>query len=97
MKTKDKLRLGLQHKGWTQKRLARVADMPEKTVSQLFNGRKRLIPLTAVKLGAALDLNAAELLKGQAVEELDLFLGKNSWLVEDVQRRAARLCPREDK
>ena len=91
MRVHEKLRIALGELGWTQARLAKVADMPQQSVSELLRGKKRLIPLTAVKLGAALGLEPMDLLKQQVEWELNDFEAEYRWLAADVRARRARL------
>lgn len=78
--------------GWTQKKLAWVADMPQQSVSELLRGRKRLVPLTAIKLGAALGFDPMAMLMMQAGQELDQFDEANPGLADKVKERRDRLA-----
>ena len=60
----------LRERGWSQRALAMVLGLSEKTVSSFMNGRTKISNELALQLQAALSLNAANLLKLQASYEL---------------------------
>jgi HTH-type transcriptional regulator/antitoxin HigA len=60
----------LRERGWSQRALAMVLGLSEKTVSSFMNCRSKISNELALQLQAALSLNAADLLKLQASYEL---------------------------
>ncbi len=60
----------LHERGWSQRTLAMVLNLSEKTVSSFMNGRTKISNELALQLQAALSVNADELLKLQASFEL---------------------------
>ena len=60
----------LRERGWSQRALAMVLGLSEKTVSSFMNGRTKISNELALQLQAALSLDAADLLRLQASSEL---------------------------
>lgn len=83
----DILKDALRIKEWTQKQLAEMTDIPEKSMSMLATGKKRLTPATAAKVGAALDLEPLDLLVAQADRELHLHERANPGQAETIRGR----------
>jgi len=52
------LRRELEARGWTQKDLAHIMDLPEQTISQIVRGRKRVTPEMALELASAFGTSA---------------------------------------
>jgi HTH-type transcriptional regulator / antitoxin HigA len=60
----------LQARGWTQRVLAKILELPETTVSNIMNGKKPITTGIALRLHAALGVDADELLRLQTAYEL---------------------------
>jgi len=60
----------LRERGWSQRALAMVLGLSEKTVSSFMNGRTKISNELALQLQAALSIDAMDLLKLQASYEL---------------------------
>jgi HTH-type transcriptional regulator / antitoxin HigA len=60
----------LRERGWSQRALAMVLGVSEKTVSSFMNGRTKISNELALQLNAALSLDPGDLLKLQASYEL---------------------------
>lgn len=52
------IRRELEARGWTQKDLADIMGRPEQAISEIVNGRKRIIPETALQLAEAFGTSA---------------------------------------
>ena len=52
------IRRELEARGWTQKDLADIMGRPEQAISEIVNGRKRLISETALQLAEAFGTSA---------------------------------------
>jgi HTH-type transcriptional regulator / antitoxin HigA len=52
------LELELEARGWTQSQLAMVLGRPKQMVNEIINAKKRITPITALELAAALDIPA---------------------------------------
>ena len=48
----------LEARGWTQSQLAMVLGRPKQMVNEIINAKKRITPVTALELAAALDIPA---------------------------------------
>lgn len=48
----------LEERGWTQDDLAKILDKPLPTMNQILNGKRAVIPDTALRLAAAFDTSA---------------------------------------
>ena len=81
------MRAALEELGCTQKELAERAGIPRQSVSELLNGKKKLVPRTAVKMGLALGLDPFELVREQADAELLRYLGENPGLWARLELR----------
>jgi HTH-type transcriptional regulator / antitoxin HigA len=60
----------LQARGWTQRVLAKILDLPETTVSNIMNGKKPITTGVALHLHAVLGIDVEELLRLQTAYEL---------------------------
>lgn len=47
------LRRELEARGWTQKEFSQMIDLSEKAISAIVNGKKQIMPETALKFAAA--------------------------------------------
>ena len=89
MRVGDKIRAALLEVGWTQRRLSEITLIPERSVSEILNNKRRVIPMTAIKLCAVLPgLRPAYLLKLQAEWDLMDFEIENPSLADEVRSRA---------
>lgn len=52
------LRRELEARGWTQKEFSEMIELSEKAVSAIVNGKKQIMPETALKFAAALNTSA---------------------------------------
>lgn len=52
------IRRELVARGWTQKDLAEIMHRPEKTISLIVNGKKKILPKTAIELGEVFGTSA---------------------------------------
>lgn len=73
-RVRTKMRLLLRRRGLTQKELARRMGRPEKTLSEIANGKCAVTPATAFALQEHLYLPARRWLVLQAEDDLDRFL-----------------------
>ena len=54
----DYLRDELEERGWTEKEFAEILGRPVQTISEILNGRKQIVPDTALAIGEALSTSA---------------------------------------
>ena len=54
----DYLRDELEERGWTEKEFAEILGRPAQTISEILNGRKQIVPDTALAIGEALNTSA---------------------------------------
>lgn len=81
------LRDELEERGWTEKEFAEILGRPVQAVSEILNGRKQIVPETALALGEALGTSAELWINLQAA--FDLHSAKSTRpAVTDVTRRA---------
>ena len=66
MKRLTRLKLEVLRKGWTQRKLARVADIHEATVSLICNGRLNPDPVQRARIAEAIELPEQEIFENQA-------------------------------
>jgi len=81
------IRIILDRIGWTQKMLSDISGVPQQSVSELIRGKKRLVPVTAIKLGAALGLEPLAMLNTQADYDLRKSEIEHPGLADEVKAR----------
>ena len=86
----DMLRIILRDKGWTQKKLSEISGVPQQSISELCRGRKRLVPMTAVKLAAALGLCPLAMLGTQVDYALWQWEQDNPGAADEVRARLSQ-------
>ncbi|MGH9303766.1 MAG: HigA family addiction module antitoxin [Acidimicrobiales bacterium] len=81
------LRDELEERGWTEKEFAEILGRPVQAISEILNGRKQIIPETALAIGEALGTSAELWVNLQTA--FDLHEAKSGRpLVTDVTRRS---------
>lgn len=81
------LRDELEERGWTAKEFAEILGRPVQAVSEILNGRKQIMPETAIELGDALGTSAELWTNLQA--RFNLYEARsNRPMTNDVKRRS---------
>lgn len=85
------LEIVLDGLGWTQKKLSKISGIPQQSISELIRHKKRLIPVTALRLAAALSLDPLAMLATQADYALWVYEKEHPELIGEVRARLPEL------